>query len=76
MVRRGAARTVLRLVGMYAVTSVGALVWVGLLAPDRDLVGVALDPAFAFFVALFVGVVALGIVLGRRRGLDWPGTGL
>ena len=62
----------LRLVGMYAVTSVGALVWVGLLAPDRDLVGVALDPAFAFFV----GLVAVGIGLGGRRGLDWPGTGL
>jgi hypothetical protein len=76
MVRWGAARTVLRLVGMYAVTSVGALVWVRLLAPDRDLVGVALDPAFAFFVALFVGLVALGIGLGGRRGLDWPGTGL
>ena len=66
----------LRLVGMYAVTSVGALVWVRLLAPDRDLVGVALDPAFAFFVALFVGLVALGIGLGGRVGLDWPGTGL
>ena len=76
MVRRGAARTVLRLVGMYAVTYVGALVWVGLLAADRDLVGVALDPAFAFFVALFVGLVAVGIGLGGRRGLDWPGTGL